>query len=259
MKFVLGKKQTIKNEDWLEAVKEIEQWISKEEVNTLEEKVIEEITHTTCGKKAAYAWSGGKDSIVLGHICEKAGITDCMIGVCDLEYPAFFDWIIKNQPKKLEIINSGQNLTWLKKHKNMLFPSSSMIAGRWYSMVQHKAQAKYFNQHQLDLLLTGRRTADGNYVGRNGIYTNAQGITRYSPIASWSHEAVLGYIHYNKLSLPPIYNWKDGYKQGTHPWAARICKEEQQGWQEVYDIDKTIVEKAAEELEGARAFLEGLK
>ena len=36
-------------------------------------------------------------------------------------------------------------------------------------------------------------------------------------------------------------------------------KNEQQGWQEVYDIDKTVVENAAQHLEGARRFLDTIK
>ena len=34
---------------------------------------------------------------------------------------------------------------------------------------------------------------------------------------------------------------------------------EQQGWKEVYDIDKTIVENAAQHFDGAREFLKAIK
>ena len=34
---------------------------------------------------------------------------------------------------------------------------------------------------------------------------------------------------------------------------------EQQGWKEVYEIDKTIVENAAQHFDGAREFLKAIK
>ena len=46
-------------------------------------------------------------------------------------------------------------------------------------------RARYYKEHQLEILLLGRRKADGNYVGKDNIYTNSSGITRYSPLAEW--------------------------------------------------------------------------
>lgn len=258
MKCILGRKQNIKNEDWLYAIEHIEELVSKEEMELMEAITVDEIKKATEGKKAAYAWSGGKDSIVLADLCRKAGITDCMIGVCDLEYPIFLKWIESNKPKGLEIVNTRQGLDWLAKHSGLLFPQKSSIAAKWYSIVQHSAQRNYYKEKQLDMILLGRRTADGNYTGKNGLYTNKEGITRYSPIYHWKHEAVLAYIHYNNLPLPPIYNWEDGYKQGTHPWAARLCKNEQEGWEAVYKIDRSIVENVSRYIKGAKDYLEGL-
>ncbi len=123
--------------------------------------------------------------------------------------------------------------------------------------MQHKAQRCYFKQNNLDVLLLGRRRADGNFVGRgDNIYMDSKGVSRYSPLADWSHEQILAYIHYHKLALPPIYDWKNGYLCGTHPWPARQWTgSEQNGWQEIYDIDKDIVITAADKLESARIFL----
>lgn len=258
----LGKKQSISNDAWLETVKNIEKIISKTEINKLEKDTIEEIKKTVGDKTAAYAWSGGKDSIVLGHICEKAGIHDCMIGVCDLEYPEFMKWIEENKPKKCEIINTKQGIDWLMEHQKMLFPQNSPEAAAWFHIVQHRAQRIYFRAHKLDVLCLGRRRADGNYVGKgSNIYTTkSEGVTRYSPLADWTHEQILGYIHYNKLALPPIYDWKNGYLCGTHPWPARQWTESvENGWREVYEIDHSIVENAAEHIQSAKKFLEETK
>lgn len=261
MEKILGKKQSIKNDDWLDALERIEELVTREELEERIKATIAEITDVTCGKRAAYAWSAGKDSLVLGEICRMSGITDCMMGVCNLEYPAFMKWVDKYKPKELEIINTGQDMEWLSKHPSMLFPQDSATAAKWFSIVQHRAQARYYGEHNLDVILLGRRRADGNYCGRGtNIYTDGKGVTRYSPLAAWSHEEILAFIHYHKVHMPPIYQWKNGYLCGTHPWPARQWMgSEEVGWEDVYEIDPQIVEKAAEWLPGAEEYLKKFK
>lgn len=86
---MLGKKQNISNDKWLEAMSKIEQTITREEIEDLTAVTIKDIHKHVKGIKPAYAWSGGKDSIVLGHICERAGIKNSLLGICNLEYPEF--------------------------------------------------------------------------------------------------------------------------------------------------------------------------
>lgn len=257
---MLGKKQRTSNDDWLNMVSIIKSCVLESDIKKLEAETIEDIINKTKGKKAAYAWSAGKDSIVLGALCEKAGITDCMLGICNLEYPAFINWINDNKPAGLEIINTEQDMAWLIKHPEMLFPDAAM-ASRWFSIVQHRAQNKYFAEHKLDVILLGRRKADGNYVGKgSNIYTDGKGTTRFSPLSEWTHEQLLAYIAYNNLKLPPIYGWVNGYKCGTHPWPARQWTgSTENAWQEIYSIDPVIVQEAAVHFESAKLFLEGLK
>lgn len=257
MQKVLGRKQSIKNDDWLKAMENIGELITREEVDVRVSESVEEIKVQTTGKKAAYAWSGGKDSLVLGEICRMAGITACMLAVCNLEYPAFLAWVDKNKPDNLEIINTGQDIGWLKNHPSMLFPKDSKTAARWFAIVQHKAQAQYYKEHGLDMILLGRRRADGNYCGKGSdIYTDGKGVTRYSPLAGWSHEEILGFIHYYNIPMPPIYEWKNGYLCGTHPWPARQwTQSEQEAWKEIYEIVPDIVREAAKELESAKEYL----
>lgn len=260
MERVLGKKQSIQNEDWLKAGKRIEELVSREELDEKVHSTVEEIRQMTDGKKAAYAWSAGKDSLVLGEICQESGVTDCMMAICNLEYPDFLKWVDQYKPKGLEIINTGQDLEWLSKHLNMLFPQDSATAAKWFSIVQHRAQAKYYKVRELDRILLGRRRADGNYCGRrSNIYTDGKGVTRYSPLAAWSHEEILAYIHYHNVRMPPIYKWKKGYLCGTHPWAARQWTGSvENGWREVYEIDESIVREAAKVIDSAADFLKAL-
>lgn len=258
MNNILGRKQRIKNSEWLNAMENIESLVSKKDLESLVKKTVADIKRKTKGKKAAFAWSAGKDSLVLGQICHMAGINACVLVVCNLEYPAFLKWVEANKPPELEIINTGQDLRWLSNHPHMLFPQDSKTAAQWFHIVQHRGQARYYKDHELDVLLLGRRRADGNYVGKGeNIYTNGQGVTRYSPLSEWSHEQVLAFIHYYNVALPPIYEWKNGYLFGTHPWAARQWTGSvENGWKEVYEIDRSVVKEAAEHIPSAKAFLE---
>lgn len=258
MNNILGRKQRIKNSEWLNAMENIESLVSKKDLESLVKETVADIKKKTKGKKAAFAWSAGKDSLVLGQICHMAGINACVLVVCNLEYPAFLKWVEGNKPPELEIINTGQDLRWLSNHPHMLFPQESKTAAQWFHIVQHRGQARYYKDHELDVLLLGRRRADGNYVGKGeNIYTNGQGVTRYSPLSEWSHEQVLAFIHYYNVALPPIYEWKNGYLCGTHPWAARQWTGSvENGWKEVYEIDRSVVKEAAEHIPSAKAFLE---
>ena len=168
---MLGRKQSVRNnEDWKNALDHIEETVSKKELDSLVKKTVKDIKEKCKGKKAAYAWSAGKDSLVLGEICEKAGIDQSVLVRCNLEYPAFIAWIEQNKPSGLEVINTGQDMEWLKKHPDMLFPDKSNKAAQWFHIVQHRGQARYYKEHQLEILLLGRRKADGNYVGKDNAF-----------------------------------------------------------------------------------------
>ena len=130
MDSVLGRKQRIKNSDWIEIFDKIEQLITKKELDQLVNKTIQDIKAKTKGKKAAYAWSGGKDSLVLGEICRRAGISSCVLVISNLEYKAFTQWVEDNKPPELSIINTGQDIKWLVTHPHMLFPQDSKYAAQ---------------------------------------------------------------------------------------------------------------------------------
>ena len=155
MKTVLGKKQTSSHTDWLRVFSNIEQYVLKQETDNLIDRLVEQVKPHIYGKQVAYAWSGGKDSIALGFIMEQAGVHDCLLGRCNLEYPAFLQWIENNHPAGLEVINTGQDLKWLAAHPEMLFPNDSSLAAKWFSIVQHRAQDIYVKKHKVDVLCLG--------------------------------------------------------------------------------------------------------
>lgn len=261
MKRILGRKQSTDNVRWIEAVAHIEELVTKDELDNAVATACEDIKQMTAGKKVAYAWSGGKDSLVLADICENIGIKDCVFAHTNLEYPDFLSWCMEHKPESCEVINTGQDLEWLAKHPNMLFPDNSTLISHWFEIVQRAGIKRYFRKHELDIIIVGHRKADGNYVGKGtNIFTNGAGITRYSPLADWPHELLLAYIHYNNIPLPPIYKWKDGYRCGTHPWPSRMgMKSVEEGWRDVCEIDRSIVEEAAKIIESAAHFLKEVR
>lgn len=260
MRQILGRKQSTNNSLWIEAVSQIEELVTLQELNEAVATVTSAIKKTSEGKRTAYAWSGGKDSLVLADICQSIGITDCVFAHTELEYPVFFAWCMEHKPDGCEVINTGQDIEWLAKHPRMIFPGDASTVSRWYEIVQRTAIKRYFQSHNLDIIICGHRRADGNYVGKGtNIYTNGSGVTRYSPLADWPHEMVLAYIHYHEIAMPPIYGWKDGYRCGTHPWPSRMgMSSAEQGFREVYEIDPSIIVAAAEKLPSARHFFEGV-
>ncbi len=255
MKQYVGRKQSSNNADWLYAVEHIEELISPEEVEIYAAKAAERISQACSGKKVAYAWSGGKDSIVLGDILAKLGITEGYFAYCDLDYPAFISWVKANRPAGVTMMHTGYNLEWLAKHQELIF-ATGHTGQRWHQISQKGPFTEMFFSHGLELLLLGHRVIDGNVCGPEGFIRKKTGEVRYNPLYDWPHEAILGYIHYHGLSLPPFYGWKDGYVQGTHAWPERDhCKTLHQGYQEVYDIDSSIIIEAARYIPSALDFL----
>lgn len=57
---ILGRKQKISNDAWLKAMEQIEDLVSKQELDEKVRQTVKDIKATTGGKKAAVAWSGGK-------------------------------------------------------------------------------------------------------------------------------------------------------------------------------------------------------
>lgn len=258
---MIGKKQSAKNEDFLKVWENIEQIVPIEEIQAMIEQTVNDIKQKTAGKNVAFAWSGGKDSLALQYVCELAGINQSVLCTAsEFEYPNFVQWCKDHAPKGLTIIdNKSINFEWLQKNQHMLFPEDSKYSAQWFKILQHKGQAEYFKQKNLDIMCLGRRWQDGNYTGGKGqnIYTNTKGVTRYSPIAHWKHEHVLAVIHYfMKRDIPQIYYYKDGFIKGTGAWPARKRNGSiNDSWKEVYEIEPELVIQAAKFIDSAKQFL----
>lgn len=258
MRTILGRKQTSTNEDWLYAVRHIEELISPQEVAEYAARAVERIRAVATGAKVAYAWSAGKDSIVLGKLCEQAGVTSCFFGHSDLEFPQYLEWAFANMPNGCEVLNVHLDLDWLAKHQDMHFIDDAFRLNKWYGLLQRSFFTEYYERHKPDCIIVGHRIIDGNTCGKDHVIRKKSGETRFAAIADWPHEAILGYIHYNGLALPPTYDWADGYVFGPTPWPIwGRPKDAADGWRMIQELYPEILPIAAEKIESARIFLEG--
>jgi 3'-phosphoadenosine 5'-phosphosulfate sulfotransferase (PAPS reductase)/FAD synthetase len=254
----IPRKQKAQHEHFVAALTNIELIISRTHYEVIKQKAVKRVK-LLAGKKPAYAWSGGKDSLALQIVCEAAGVTACVLGMTNLEYPRFLQWITDHMPYELTVYSNGWDYDWLKKNQSMIFPMNASIAADWFRGTQHAAQDRYFKKHKPSVLFLGRRIADGNYVGQQFVYEK-KGMRKASPIADWSHEEVLACLHYEGLAvdLPPFYQWPRGYRCGTHSFPARQwCDSIYHGWDEIFFIDKSLVVNCAEAgIDSAKHYLD---
>lgn len=252
------RKQQATHEEWVRALATVKQRVSYDEAVFLVERAAMRIRQRFAPYGLAYAWSGGKESQALRVVCDAAGIDECLLGICDLEYPAFLAWATDHMPPSLEVVNTGQDLNWLAAHPTMLFPATANIAAKWFAAVQHTAQRRYFKGRKVQTLLLGRRRGDGNYVGRDGDWTyEKDGVLRASPIHDWTNDELLAVLAWYDVPLPPCYGWPRGFRVGTGPWPARQWTGGiMQGWAEVFEIDPSIVRAASRRVPSAAEYLE---
>lgn len=245
----IPQKQKSTQADWADAVRLAYEQPDKRQASELVERAALSIQRTVRELgHATLAWSGGKDSQALRFVAEMAGITDSVLVISQLEWPAFLEWATDNMPWGLTIEQRPLDLDWLRRHPEMLFPDTRN-ASKWFRLVQHTGQRVHMKRTGSPALLMGRRRSDGNYISRDGSdrYKDRDGWWRVSPIADWSHEDVLTVLGAYDLPLPPCYWWPRGFRVGTGPWAARQwCPTQEAGWDEIHAIDQRVVETAAE-------------
>lgn len=255
----LPRKQRSSQADWLHTLEGLRRTADRGTAEQMVDRAAEGIRIGLArgAERPAYAWSGGKDSVVLGVCAERAGVTQAALTITDLEYQAFLAWATDNMPAGLTVIRRPWNLAWLATHPEMLFPGSDG-ASRWFSGVQGWGLRRYCRTRDIDVLLMGRRRDDGNYCGPNGqtSYRDRGGFIRWSPLANWTHEQVLYVIAALDLPLAPCYSWPRGFRVGTGSWPARQWTTSiQHGWSEVWEIDPAVVRNAAAVIPSARDFL----
>lgn len=251
----LNRKST--EEAWRESI--TSPVLTKEEVENKAKETIADIKKFLKGKKTAVAYSGGKDSVVLKHLVDRATKeTQTFIVLSNMEYPSFEEWLKPHIEAGLSVVRREIKSEWLAQNEHMVFPRKANDKAKWYQMIQHRGQSQYAKANDIEVMVLGRRKADGNYVGRGANYyqKKSESFIRYSPIADWSHEETMAYIHYHNIDLPPIYKFPNGFINGTHPFPARPnTKDDEQAYNELWEIDKTLIERLSNVKESAKMYM----
>ena len=265
---MLKKKQAIKgNAEWLEAFENSVKLYSREYIDQKEKQTILRI-RSVCSKynRIFSGWIAGKDSQVLQCIMERSGVSFTPIMWKGInEWPCVRKFVEENKPDNLieETIDKF-DFDFLEKHPEYLFCQKQGIAQKWMA-VKWQRYAKDQKKYGFDLLVLGRRKSDGNNCGdENFILKNSGGYDIFAPLADWNHEEMFAYIKYNGVKLSPFYKFPRGFLIGSiamGEWTEYACrgKTVEEVWEEVYSIDKSVVENASKYLTSAREFLAGRK
>lgn len=250
----LGRKRQATNQDFADACLHATEFIPRSHIDAVVEETyrrFDQVKRENDFSRFAIAYSGGKDSLAMHALFPSIPFFWVR---CNLEYTAVSDFIAE---QGAEVVNTGQDLKWLRDHPKHLFPVDSNGVTKWSAMVHWVGQEQYFKANRLDCMLMGRRKKDGNRMGRHDedLYRNNDGVTRFAPIWLWTHEETFAYLAYNDVKLPPCYWWTDGFRVSTNPWPKRRSPNHAIGWARVYEVEPALVHTAAEVIPSAANWL----
>ena len=216
MQRYLGRKQTSSNADWLYAADHIESLISADEVEAYAADAVGNICTAADGKHAAFAWSGGKDSIVLADLCAQAGVTEGYMAYCDLDYPAFVQWCREHKPAGVTMMHTGYGLDWLAQNQELIF-AQGKLGQRWHLISQRRPFTRMFLDKHLDILIVGHRIIDGNVCGADGYIRKRSGEVRFAPWQTGRMKSFWGTFTITAYSfLPSIPGKMDTCREPMH-------------------------------------------
>lgn len=243
-------KQKSKESDWQEILNTCDKTITQDRLRELEQKAIRDIRLISKREKCAYGYSGGKDSVVLKSLVQKACVDiTCFCSLTSYEYPAMERFIKATAPLNAIFLETKDaTIDYLNEHPQYLFPEETdKVIRSGYTKHWRAVPEKYLHDNGYSSMITGRRIEDGNFCGRvlgDGIYISQNKLIKsYNIIADWTHEELLAYIKINNLPLAPIYKYPNGFKYGTHMWIERdrVSGSIEKTFDEVWAIDKSIV------------------
>ena len=171
--------------------------------------------------KAILAFSGGKDSVALSKFMIERGYHLPHVAVIssELDYKVHIQFIKDYcSSKNIELILIDRvkyGIDFLMKNNQYIFPSNSKIKGMWFKLFQQNGLIEYSEKNDVDTVVFGRRTADGNSIKSKYYFLKKNGIAQYFPLRDWSNQETLDFIKDEAHS--PIYNTERGILRGTHP------------------------------------------
>lgn len=262
---MLKLKQSSNEEDWKEAWDEATRIHTKEDIEKLK-KETELIISNCYGPNSIIGYSGGKDSLVLRHMCEDCIENPLFINcILQNEFLSFDKWLKDTAPRfTVYVEHQGLSLEFLNKNLEYLFPYETKEKNAYVIAWRNPTQ-NWMVKHNKNNIITAKRTSDGNTCGKfndkNCRHTKLSNpdIDTLNPMADWSHSQLLAYIQYYNIELPEIYYYPNGFRFGTHPWTERrrLNLRYKDTFDEIMMLDKNILINASSKLDIAKLYLEG--
>lgn len=154
----------------------------------------------------ALAYSGGKDSVVVGLLLRELGLT--VPGVCEVSF--CFSRQIEDFRENAEKL--GHNIEFRKslddeflhKHDELIFGGSAEKRGWYYSVRQQKTVKDFAEENGHDCQIFGRRTEDNTV--KDYLYETSAGLQCH-PVRDWNEHQVVAYIRQSDVvDMPWIYS-----------------------------------------------------
>lgn len=232
----LGSAHHLTNEDWLNAWHHVGDLISQREVDEAVDKMCDWMRKHLAGLgNVALGWSGGKDSTVLWWLADMCGYSRRFnVIASNLEFDTALEFY-RGQTDLILVDFSDLTPEWV-----MQDPGERLFnrgRSRPYYEMTWAGQAAFQKEHDINVLLFGRRTIDGNSV-KSPLYRRGDAWI-CNPLRDWSHELILGCMHYYALPLFPPHRdyWPNGWVNTSSRFVARGS------WEEVMAIDPTIMNR----------------
>lgn len=183
-----------------------------------------------------FGWSGGKDSVVLEFILRPFWLE----GVCcltKLEFPVVERFIAEHLPERVRLVHSAQDLEWLKANPRYLFARDPATNAAWYRKQQQTALDAFAAEKKAEMVITGRRRVDGNFVP-SALYKPKAAPARFAPILDMAHAEVWAIMRHFGLPEYPLYALAPtSVVNGTASWP------QEPSWAVVKAIDHRLYER----------------
>lgn len=214
-------KQKWTDAQWRRAFAESSSIVSISRLNKIAHEAKISIISNYIEGQTVIGWSGGKDSLVIQHLCDSC-LKNPEYLMCTVEnqFIEFVEWKKLNSPKILFTVHYGKmSAKYLNEHEDFLFPETMDRILRFNTK---GAVYKWMLNRNYTKIVTGKRTDDGNNCGSfnaNGCKsTTSQGIDTLNIISDWTIYELFAYMRYFNIELPPQYYYPNGFKMGSNEW-----------------------------------------
>lgn len=173
--------------------------------------------YVVCPDNTFVAFSGGKDSIVVGHMAAKfCGVTSAIMDTSFYFTKDIPDYRIAGMRLGLHVQETELlNMRFIEENPQYIFMESKLL-GSYYAKRQQKAIRLFSKNTGKNYVVFGRRTEENTV--HKPYYELKDGMKQIFPIYDWKNEDVWQYIVDNDIKYPKIYDTLMGKYDGAVSW-----------------------------------------